>query len=237
MAFFLTMRCTPMERTIVTIAGRPSGMAETARETEVIKISRTGMPFANPTRKMTAQAASAMIPRYFPSCASFFCRGVAEPSSPSSRFAILPISVSMPVAVTTARAVPYVMLQPEKTMFVRSPMAAFSGTSVSTSFSAGTDSPVSADSSDFRLTARRSRASAGTKSPASSRMRSPGTSIPASMTFSSPPRITRACGADMFFKASSAFSALLSCKTPMIALITTITRIRMGSKNSPGSPS
>ena len=106
MAFFLTRRCTPMDRTMVTMAGRPSGIAETASETAVMKISIAGMPFASPTTKMTAQAARARTPRYFPSCASFACSGVCPCSSLSSKSAIFPISVSIPVAVTTAAAVP-----------------------------------------------------------------------------------------------------------------------------------
>ena len=105
-AFFFTMRCTPMASTMVTMAGSPSGMADTARDTEVIKISSTGMPFISPTAKMTAQAARATKPRYLPSWASFCCRGVWVSFSPSSRPAILPISVSIPVPVTTAVAVP-----------------------------------------------------------------------------------------------------------------------------------
>ena len=66
-AFFLTMRCTPMARTMVTIAGSPSGIAETASETAVMKISRTFIPFISPTMNITAQAARAIKPRYFPS--------------------------------------------------------------------------------------------------------------------------------------------------------------------------
>ena len=105
-AFFLTMRCTPIESTIVTMAGRPSGIAETASETEVMKISSTSMPFRRPTTKMIAQAPSATKPRILPSDASFFCSGVCVSSSPESSPAILPISVCIPVAVTTAVAVP-----------------------------------------------------------------------------------------------------------------------------------
>ena len=105
-AFFFTIRCTPMERTMVTMAGMPSGMAETARETAVMKISKSGMPFTRPMTKIIAQATSAMMPRYLPSCASLACNGVCAFSAPSSRLAICPISVSMPVAVTTAVAVP-----------------------------------------------------------------------------------------------------------------------------------
>ena len=42
MALRLTMRCTPRASTMVTMAGRPSGMAATARETAVMNISRRG---------------------------------------------------------------------------------------------------------------------------------------------------------------------------------------------------
>ena len=55
---------------------------------------------------MTAQAARATKPRYFPSWLSFCCRGVWVSCSPASIPAILPISVCIPVPVTTAVAVP-----------------------------------------------------------------------------------------------------------------------------------
>ena len=120
-------------------------------------------------------------------------------------------------------------------MLIRSPSGAFSSIEADASFSTGTDSPVRADSSHLRLAAWISRPSAGMKSPASSLTISPGTSWEASITCSTPPRTTRAWGAEMFFSASSAFSALLSCKTPRMAFKTTMTRIRSGSKNSDGS--
>ncbi len=44
MAFFSTMRWTPRANTTVTMAGNPSGMAATANETAVMKISRIGIP-------------------------------------------------------------------------------------------------------------------------------------------------------------------------------------------------
>ena len=107
MAFFLTMRVTPMDSTIVTTAGSPSGMAETASETAVMKISsQSAFGMHAPMMKMTAHATSATMPRYFPSCASFCCKGVLVSGSPAKRPAILPISVFMPVPVTTAFAVP-----------------------------------------------------------------------------------------------------------------------------------
>ena len=129
------------------------------------------------------------------------------------------------------------MEQPEKTIVARSPSGASSAMTASAAFSEGTDSPVSADSSLLRLTLRISRASAGTKSPASRRMISPGTSSAASMICSAPSRSTRAWGADRPFSASSAFSALLSCITPTMAFNITISRISTGSKNSRGLPS
>ncbi len=46
-------------------------MADTARETEIMKISITAIPSKSPTTKMTAQAARARRPRDFPSPASF----------------------------------------------------------------------------------------------------------------------------------------------------------------------
>ena len=106
MALRLTMRCTPMASTMVTMAGRPSGMAETASDTAVMKMSMTSMPLSRPTTNTTAQAARARMPRYLPRLASFFCSGVWVSSLESSRLAILPISVFMPVAVTTAVARP-----------------------------------------------------------------------------------------------------------------------------------
>ena len=232
MAFFFTMRVTPIESTMVTMAGKPSGMAETARDTAVMNIVMISIFSTTPTTKIIAQAMRAVTPRILPSCASFCCRGVAVSFSPLKRFAILPISVFMPVLVTTAVAVPYVTEQPENTMFFLSPSGAFSPTSASASFSEGTDSPVNADSSDFKFTLLISRASAGTKSPASRRMTSPGTSSLAFTSFSVPPRRTRAWGADMFFSASSAFSALLSCATPITAFRMTMSNISAGSINS-----
>ena len=41
-ALLLAMRCTPMDKTIVTIAGSPSGIAATARLTESMKLSSRG---------------------------------------------------------------------------------------------------------------------------------------------------------------------------------------------------
>ena len=76
MALRLASRVTPMDNTMVTIAGRPSGMAETAREIDTMKISISSMPLARPIAKITAQMMIARTPSIRPSWASFFCRGV-----------------------------------------------------------------------------------------------------------------------------------------------------------------
>ena len=43
MAWWRTIRCTPRASTMVTMAGRPSGMAATARATAVRNMSSRGM--------------------------------------------------------------------------------------------------------------------------------------------------------------------------------------------------
>ena len=219
-----------MARTMVTMAGKPSGIAETANETDVIKISSAGMPLAKPTPKMMPQATTATIPSVLPKRASLACNGVCSAFAQSRRCAIFPTSVSMPVAVTTAFPVPVRTLQPEKTILQRSAICAFSGRTASAFFSASADSPDKADSSHFNPEHSSKRASAGRISPLSKQRMSPGTRLAASMRFSCPSRMTFASGAAKFFNASSAFSALFSCITPMTALHMTIPKIRIGSK-------
>ena len=65
-----------MARTTVTTAGRPSGMAETARETATINISRIGIPLKIPIPNIMIQAPIANRLKYFPRPESFSCRGV-----------------------------------------------------------------------------------------------------------------------------------------------------------------
>ena len=121
------------------------------------------------------------------------------------------------------------MVLEENTMFFRSPRGAASGQRAEAFFSTDRDSPVRADSSAFRLTASRSRASAGTKSPASSRRMSPGTRSSEAISAGLELRMTLAWGADSFFRAAMAFSALLSWTTPVMALMITINKMIMES--------
>ena len=107
MALRFDMLVTPMESTTVTTAARPSGMAATARDTATRKLSRMTSPVKPPARstctpKMTTQMPRTSQVSIFESWLSFICRGVWPCSARESASAMRPISVSMPVAVTTA---------------------------------------------------------------------------------------------------------------------------------------
>ena len=75
------------------------------------------------------------------------------------------------------------------------------------SFDTGRLSPVSAASAVCSAVDWISRASAGTVSPSSTRMMSPGTSSAAGMLCRAPSRMTLACAADIWRSAATACSA------------------------------
>ena len=101
MVFTFTMRETLKASTMVTTAGRPSGTAATAREMAVISISITSRCWSTATPKRRAHSATETALKSFPRSASRFWRGVVSAGvSPIIR-AMRPISVSMPMAVTT----------------------------------------------------------------------------------------------------------------------------------------
>ena len=141
-----------------------------------------------------------------------------------------PISVSMPVAVTTAMALPAVTRQPEKTMLVRSPSAASSSGVAEASFSAASDSPVREDSSTARPVASMRRASAATRSPVLSRRMSPGTTSAVSTSTRAPSRSTRQVGLLRLESASRARSAPRSCVTARTTFRQMMTRMTTGSR-------
>ena len=121
-------------------------------------------------------------------------------------------------------------------MLVQSPSATLSPLRGLTFFSTGTLSPVSAASSILRLADIVRRISAGTESPASSTTRSPGTSSLLLIVSCLPSRMTLLVDAVISCSAAMAFSALLSCTTPMTALSTTTTAMMMTSA-MPSPPS
>ena len=137
--------------------------------------------------------------------------------------------------MTTACPRPYTTVDPIYAIFLRSPREISSdlpsGSSVSDVLLTGTDSPVSAASSIFRLAHSIIRISAGTASPASRITISPGTISSLRTVTRCPPRITFEVDAAIFCRASIAASALLSCTTPSTALITTTAIIIITSAN------
>ncbi len=232
MAFLRLIFCTPKAKTMVTIAGSPSGMAATARLTAVMNISTRSLPLRRPKTKIKAQIPIATSPKVLPKTAKRFCRGVSTSGDSWMSWAILPISVFMPVAVTAIFPRPYVTIVLLKTILIRSPMPAFGSCIGSVPFSTGTDSPVRADSSVVRFTASISLPSAGTKSPSSIRTMSPGTSSEAGRFCGCPSLSTLACGELSLRRAAKDFSAFLSCHTPKMALVITIKRITTASVTS-----
>ena len=91
-----------------TNAGMPVGMAEMAIAVPSRSRSSRSRPRSSPTPTMNATAVQAMIPRTFVSESSSRCSGERVRVTEVSIVAIRPISVSMPVAVTTMVAVPRV---------------------------------------------------------------------------------------------------------------------------------
>ena len=229
MARFCAMRPTPMASTMVTTAVRPSGMAATPRLMAMRNISRGGVFWSSPRRKITPQMAVTPMPSTRPVCFSRCCRGVWGAFSRESIRAIFPMAVSIPMAATTPAPAPVVMPVPANTMFFRSPRGASSLHRAAASFSTGTDSPVRADSSARSSTAFTSRMSAGTRSPARRMTTSPGTSWLLSTVCLRPSRTTVAWGEDSFFRAAMAWSAFHSCTVPITALHTTMARMMTGS--------
>ena len=108
MARFCAMRHMPMDSVTVTTAGRPSGIAATASATAVIAASVQGRPRAKSSEKMTVTTTPAIAASFFPSVSSCFCSGVSDSTVLAIMPASLPISVAMPVAVTTISARPRV---------------------------------------------------------------------------------------------------------------------------------
>ena len=89
-------------------------MAATASETATMKVSSTSVmsernapPYLmKPVRKMTTEMPTTRSVRILESSVSFFWSGVSSSAACERASAILPISVSMPVATTTARPRP-----------------------------------------------------------------------------------------------------------------------------------
>jgi hypothetical protein len=240
-ARFRAMRCTPSARTTERTAGSPSGTAATARETPISSTetrSEASSTLAVTRMEPTTTAAmrTTATPSALPMRSISRWSGVRSASVVPSRRAILPISVAMPVAVTTARPRPRVIAVPSKIMFSRSPRAA--GSSIRAgSLRTASLSPVSDASATRRDAALTRRASALTASPSAARRRSPGTTSAAGIRSSRPPRITPAVAAARRWSAATACSARASCTYPSTAFRRTIAAMTIASYGISSPPS
>jgi hypothetical protein len=217
-AFDLASSCVPSDRMVVTTAGRPVGIADTANATAAVNTTANSLPRA---RLMTTEASSAMpaITRiWLVSLLSWRVSGVSASFSLCSMPEIRPTSVPMPVAVTSSSPAPRVTLVFMYAMSERSPSAVSAAATAATSLATGRLSPVSADSSISSVAARSSRPSAGTTSPASICTTSPGTSSSAGISTRVPARRTFALMIIIFWRASIAAAALPSWCRPRAAL-------------------
>ena len=160
-AFFLTIFCTPIAKTIVDTAAKPSGIAATASDTAVINIFIGSFPSIIPAINIIIHIAIAAIPNVLLNLFNFFCKGVSCFSVLFIIPAILPTSVVIPVSTTIPFPLPYVTKLDENSIFVLSPTPTSVFSIFSILFSTGTDSPVSELSCDFKFTASITLKSAG----------------------------------------------------------------------------
>ena len=135
------------------------------------------------------------------------CSGVVSGTRAANTLPMRPISLRAPVATTSARAWPATSTVPANTRAVPSACRA-----------TGSDSPLSSDSSSCRSLACSRRASAGTRSPSASSMRSPQTSSLPATRRRSPSRQTNARGLLRSCKASSTRSVRRSCTRVMVTM-------------------
>jgi hypothetical protein len=228
------MRRTPSASATVKTTGSPSGTAATARAAAISSSCTRGLAQQHPEQERAgghdeddgadepAQPAHALLQRR---------GGDVDRLEPLGD---LPQLGGPPVATTTPRARPLATVEPVNAMPVRSPSPASASTR-SVPLTAGTDSPVSRDSSISSAVVDTSRRSAGTRMPDSSTTRSPGTTSALSISHSWPSRTTRAVGLTSSISASTERSALRSWYSPIDALSARTAAITAVSTSSPST--
>ena len=223
MRFFTTARASasclaPSDSRPETNAGMPVGIAETAIAVPSSIRSSNGSPRITPTITMNATAVHAMMPSTLVSESSSRWSGERTRVTEVSIVAIRPISVSMPVAVTSIAPVPRVTEVFWNSMSARSPSGTSGEASTAGSLATGALSPVSAASWASSVAERSRRPSAGTMSPASTSTMSPGTTSAAGTSATAPSRRTRLCGTCIFDSASTLARAFSSWREPSTRL-------------------
>ena len=190
-ALRLAISRVPIDSRAVTTAGSPVGIAATARATPVMNRVSKDSPRTRPSTTTKTRATPAMEAMILDRPSSCFCSGVLSVSVFASRSAMWPISVSMPVPVTTSSPRPRVTAVFMYATQVRSPSGTSSPGTGSVDLPTGRLSPVSAASSISSVAATQIRPSAGTLLPASTSTTSPTTSSSASISIAWPSRRTR----------------------------------------------
>ena len=210
----------PSERIICVTVGSASGTAAIARATALTNSTSQASPRERPSTSITTivRPAAAAIQRV--SRSSSAVSGVFSRALPDSIAEIFPSSVSAPVPVTIMMPLPCVTGVFMNAMLVWSLAPRSFADNVSALLSAGTLSPVNADSSICRALATTMRPSAGTCPPAARITTSPGTSWSASSSSSAPSRRTRAVALTIDLSAFIALSALPCWRNPTTAFST-----------------
>ena len=225
-------RPAPIASVNATTAGSPSGIAATASDTAPTNRDSKGCPRRSPSTMTTTMTTPAMAARVLLRLSICRCSGVGSRSVADSIPAICPVSVAIPVVVTTACPRPRVTAVFMNTAVTRSPSGASGRTCSECDFGTGWASPVRDDSWASRDAVDSSRPSAGTRSPASSTTTSPGTSSSASSRTMRASRRTVAIVVVICRSASSADSARDSWVNPMTPLSNTTTVIATGVSHS-----
>src|SRR3990167_2814248 len=222
----------PIARATEMATGSPSGIALTASATDIMKRSWIPIPRNSPApiRSATATPTAMAIMRANRSIR--IIRGGCDSDRLPICSAILPISVATPVAVTTPRPRPRVIVDPADIRACRRSIVP-SSVGADAAFLTAIDSPVSRDSSHCRSALSPSWRSAGTRPPASSRTISPGTRSRASTSRGSPSRITDARGCSSLRSAAAAWPAVDSWGAPMIPLTRSTAPMNTASLMSP----
>ena len=166
---------------------------------------------------ITAVTASTKPVMNLPSLLRLFSSGVGLSFAPVSMAAMAPISVCMPVANTTAVAVPLNTYEDENKIFFRAESGIFSPSTGEADFISPTLSPVNALSSHFKAAQANTRQSAGTISPSERLITSPGTSSSLFTCISLPALRHFTVHTESFFRFSMALSARYCCIVPTSA--------------------
>ena len=209
--FFFVIRLAPWANVTVMIIGIISGVIPTASATENRNDSSNGRwsrMFTSRTNSTSAMITRVIIsPKW----------RMPRPNSVSggraaNRWAISPNAVYLPVETITAVPIPVCTAVPRKTLLPASATPRFPSVRSRATFSTGRDSPVRADSRTCRSFTSSNRASAGTRSPALSRITSPRTSSATGSSRSCPSRRTAAVVATCLRISSTACRAWNSMK-------------------------